>query len=283
MTQRRPLGVQFFSAAVAVIALLSFSDFARASGDETPSQTLERFFGHPVSLRRPAELGRTQPKAATGVAASFKGHGWWWNPSEPGTWYAFEAQGDKGFFSALAFDPASGAPRWTVSTAVFDGVGYSGRLVESGGGQPLYSLAIGAAQATADVGGVTIRFSENSGTISLSPNSGPTRTVQVVRYPFGGTGPADNSVAVSGKSPEAGYWWNAAQPGRLFIIEAQGDKLFVGSLHYQKPFALDKLFVGTPSNRGYADQPTVYDGNAAGIPIWNTAVLDKTSDGIFML
>lgn len=177
----------------------------------------------------------TETKAA--AADTFTQSGWYWNPSESGTGFFFEAQGDRGFTGFFMYEEGTGKAIWYTATGAFaannDGTfSFTGTLQRYRGGQAATSTAYTAPVAT-NLGAVSIRFNGVNATVSL-----PGRTMSATRYDFAGI-----SVAATISQPETGWYWNPLESGRGYAIEVQNNQAFVVMFHY----------------------------NADGSPTWNTA------------
>lgn len=186
---------------------------------------------------------RAQVMAAPAFAPE---NGWWWNPDEPGQGFAIEAIGNDTLFASTLVYDTDGTPVWYVTEAKWNGVAFAGELQVHGGGQTLE----GAFQPTAPVrtaGRAVFDFdSAASGTLTWSGGRTPIR-----RYTVG---------PVVG-SPELGtrggsWWFNGAERGRGFFMEARNGTLFMLAAVYdetgrpvwytaQGPMVSPTLFEGT--------------------------------------
>ncbi|KAF0811530.1 hypothetical protein IGB42_03987 [Andreprevotia sp. IGB-42] len=158
--------------------------------------------------------------------AAFTANGWYWNPSESGTGFMFEAQGNAGFVAFFLYDD-SGKPVWYVSSGQITDNGnnayrFNGTLQYYRNGQPAGSTVYKTPTAST-VGNVRIDFAA-SGLATLYL---PSRTQQVTRFDFAGIG-----VAASRTQPETGWYWNPAEGGRGYAIEVQNNRVFLAMFHY---------------------------------------------------
>jgi len=165
--------------------------------------------------------------ASSSLAAAPE-NGWWWNPSESGSGYAIERQGNSIFMAAFLYE-TSGAATWyaTLLTLQPDG-SYKGDMTRYVGGKSLlgpYKPAIPTtivATATAsfpkpDTGAMTIAF----------PNGAANRTIPISRFAFGSP-----SFEPSKGSFQSGWWWNDLESGTGYFIEVQGSNAFIASFMY---------------------------------------------------
>ena len=147
---------------------LSMSTASRATlSTETASIGLERFAfasGGPAADR-----------------ASFVPEtGWWWTPSEPGTGYAIEVQGNQMMLGIAHFD-ADGSPRWSLAMgAMADACLFEGTAVSYVGGQAL-GQSYRPPTATSETGRVSVTFSDATHATVLLPGG---RKVAIERFPF---------------------------------------------------------------------------------------------------
>jgi hypothetical protein len=166
-----------------------------------------------------------QPKA---TLPSFTGHGWWWNPAEPGTGFAFEVQGTQAFVAFFMYDQFTGSPVWYASFGTFNGTTFTGNLQSFKNGMPVAATVFKPAALDATQGPVTIVFSSATNGRVTFPGG---RTQVVERYNF--VAPvAGEPTPVRTNKPEAGWWWNQDEPGRGYAIERQGNDIFLAAFHY---------------------------------------------------
>ncbi len=169
------------------------------------------------------------PKAGTAatVADSFRGNGWWWNPAEPGTGFAFEAQGNQGFVAFFLYEQASGLPTWYAAWGSFDGVSFVGSLNSYRGGQAASSSVYTPVTLYEAPGQVRITFSSGVNAQVSLPGG---RVFSATRYVFRDAGllrPAGTT------QPEAGWWWNPNEGGRGYALEVQDNQIFLAMFHYR--------------------------------------------------
>jgi len=149
--------------------------------------------------------------------------GWWWNPAEPGRGFLIDRSGSQILVGALAYE-ADGRASWYLSAGDLRcGADFTGVLVAYGGGQTLNGR-FRKASLTRDAGQIGIRFhSPTQATLTLPG----TRTVPLERYRLDGTGDAEFE-------PEAGWWWNPAEPGRGFAVEVRGGSMLLTAAVYDE-------------------------------------------------
>jgi serine protease len=143
--------------------------------------------------------------------------GWWWNPAESGRGFFLEKNGNTLFMAAYYFEP-DGRPTWFTSAGPMNGNTFNAQALTVRNGQTLEGDYRAPAPAVA-IGPVAITFgSANEATMRW-----PGGTTPLSSFAFGGTGTI---------SAESGWWWNAAESGRGFSIEVQGNTLFVAGFIY---------------------------------------------------
>ena len=147
--------------------------------------------------------------------------GWWWNPDEPGRGFLVDRSGDQLIVGTLAYE-ADRRASWYLSTGSLRcGADFNGTLVAYGGGQTL-SGRFRKASATRDAGRIAIRFvSPTQATLTLPGG----RAIPLERYRLDGGGEA-------GFEPEAGWWWNPAEPGRGFAVEIRNGAVLLTAAAY---------------------------------------------------
>ncbi len=200
--------------------------FYRSFTDTEPFRPQEK-------SERASSVGLPEPPT------SFTGHGWYWNPLEPGTGVFVEAQGDRAFVGVFLYDTA-GDPIWHVAegTLVQSGRNYvfDGMLKTYRGGQALDSVRW--TQPTgSDVGPLKIRFVGGntisnygalfSGVVELPGG----RFMPIRRFPIDETSKPAVDLTTN-RSSETGWFWDPSAGGRGWAIEAQGDKAFMVIYHY---------------------------------------------------
>ena len=87
--------------------------------------------------------GPAEDVAAKADVSTFKANGIWWNPSESGSGFFFEAQGATGVVTFYAYE-TSGRPVWYSAAGPFTGSAdgkfqFNGTLLRCSGGQPASS------------------------------------------------------------------------------------------------------------------------------------------------
>ena len=154
--------------------------------------------------------------------------GWWWNVSEPGRGFAIEQRGNKIFLGGFYYD-TGGAAAWSVSTLTQQSDGsYNGILERYTNGQSLngaFRLATGV-----KIADVVLTFTTASvGALQVRSVGGTASTIALQRFPI--SSPA--AFADPSASFENGWWWNAAEPGRGYFLEVQGNQAFVSMFAYE--------------------------------------------------
>lgn len=178
-----------------------------------------------VFTSEPASL--SLPRAIVQVAAADEEFlpeaGWWWNPAEPGRGFILERSGDRLLVGALAYE-ADGRASWSLAVGRTQCEReFGGTLVAYSGGQTLTGRHRKAV-AAGNIGPIELRFSSPARAIMVLPGG---RTIALERYRLGGTAP-------SSFQPEAGWWWNPAEPGRGFGIEVRGGAMLLTGAMYDE-------------------------------------------------
>jgi hypothetical protein len=146
--------------------------------------------------------------------------GWWWNPDESGRGFFVESHDGITFIGAYLYDN-DGHALWLVAGGENDDAyNYTGPLYMQSGGETLLGDYVAPAAPVA-VGNITVHFADDThGTVTW-----PGGVVQIQRQTFGaGDTPFE---------PQAGWWWNADEPGTGYSLEVQGQYLFVVGFMYE--------------------------------------------------
>jgi len=106
--------------------------------------------------------------------------GWWWTPSEGGTGYAIEVQGNRLMLGVFHYD-SDGSSRWSISMATMTSPHvFEGTLVSYRGGQAL-GQSFREPDSATQTGHITVMFSDTTHAIVLLPGG---RQVLIERYRF---------------------------------------------------------------------------------------------------
>jgi hypothetical protein len=220
------------------------------------------------------------PLAKVGSTDGFTGNGWWWNAAEPGTGFAFEAQGESAFVAFFLYDQASGLPTWYAAWGGFDGTRFSGALQSYRGGQSAFSSVYSAASVADSPGQVTIDFA-GPGSAQVALPGG--RRFAASRYEFMSQGLLRTAGSAQ---PESGWWWNRNEGGRGYALEVQNNRLFLAMFHYRANGQADWHIVNTPiapDGRFSGDFQAVRGGQSL-TGAWRVATLgpvEGTLSGVF--
>ena len=188
---------------------------------------------------------------AAPLVGSFAANGWYWNPSEGGTGFMFEAQGHRGFVAFFMYEETTGKPIWYAAYGAFAAGAAAGQFSFTGdlrvyrGGQAV-SAGLYTSPTWTSVGPVSIAFTGNQAQVQLPGG----RRIAGERYVIDGSNYNFASpVAPNQSQPEVGWYWNPAEGGRGYGIEVQNNKIFMAMFHYN----LD----GSPTwNVAQGDLPT---------------------------
>jgi hypothetical protein len=169
----------------------------------------------------PVNLAANKQKADV---RSFTGHGVYWVPSEPGTGFFFEAQGDVAIVTFYMYE-SNGRPVWYSAFGSFsDGGGskfeFSGELQRFSGGQRDSSTLVKAPTSTS-MGAVSITFNGDNASVRL-----PQRNFNAEKFYKAG------QPGAAARQPETGIYWNPSESGRGYTIEVSGGVAAVGYFHY---------------------------------------------------
>ncbi len=143
--------------------------------------------------------------------------GWWWNAAESGRGFFIEKRGDSLFMAGYYYE-ADGRSTWFTSSGSFTSNVFTGRATTLKNGQTLEGNYV-APQPGADLGGITLTFTDASTATMVWPGG----TTPITTFVFGGNG---------GGTGENGWWWNAGESGRGYSIEVQGNSLFMVGFMY---------------------------------------------------
>lgn len=169
--------------------------------------------------------------------------GWWWNPAESGRGFSLEVSGNAAFLAAFLYD-ASGRASWLAAAGALrpDG-GFAAPLTAWRDGQTLTG-AYRAPQAADSPGAVDLRCSQADRCTLTWPGG----TLPIERYRWNAGSPAVNA-------PATGWWWNQAESGRGFFLEAQGSALFATAYLYDEAGAPLWLLTTGTLGSGTASDP----------------------------
>jgi hypothetical protein len=205
--------------------------------------------------------------------------GWWWNPQQGGRSFSIETSGKNLFMATYLYD-ASGRSTWHVAAGPtsLDGTVFSGQLLSFGGGVPLGG-AYRPNTRLPDAGPISLTFDDSEHGTLVWPGG----TVALQRYAFGANGTTTTPLA---NQPESGWWWGgAADSGRGFFIEWQGNRAFLAGYMYDdagnatwyvadSPVTNAQTFSGTwlqfangQTLTGPYRVPTLVNGNVAPVTI----------------
>jgi serine protease len=143
--------------------------------------------------------------------------GWWWNASESGRGFFLEKRGNTLFIAAYYYEP-DGRATWFTAAGAMTGNTFEAVANTLRGGQTLEGN-YRAPGATTSIGTVSINFSANGASTMRWPGG----TTPLSTFIYGGAGTM---------AAESGWWWNAAESGRGFSIEVQGNTLFMVGFLY---------------------------------------------------
>ena len=155
-------------------------------------------------------------------------NGWWWNPTESGSGYAIERQGNSLFMAAFLYE-TTGAATWYATGLTLQPDGsYKGDMTRYLGGKSLLG-PYKAPTSTSVVATATLAFTDPfSGVMKITfPNGSPTRTVPITRFAFGSP-----SFDPSNGTFQNSWWWNDQESGTGYFIEVQGNSAFIASFMY---------------------------------------------------
>jgi hypothetical protein len=138
--------------------------------------------------------------------------GWWWNPAQAGRGLFIENQGNTLYLAAFLYTE-DGRATWTVATlSATSATQYNGTLQSFGGGQTLTGAWTANTLTAANLGAVRIdEIDARHATLTW-----PGGVVAIERLALVPGGP---TLPRPAGTPETGWWWNPAEPGRGFGIE----------------------------------------------------------------
>jgi Astacin (Peptidase family M12A) len=145
--------------------------------------------------------------------------GWWWNAAESGRGFFIEKRGANLFMAGYYYE-ADGRATWFTAAGAMSGSTFSGDMTVFRGGQSLTG-AYRAPNPGTSPGRVTLSF----GTASSATLTWPGGVTALTRFAFGSGGAG---------LPENGWWWNAAESGRGYSIEIQGNAIFMVGFMYDE-------------------------------------------------
>lgn len=175
--------------------------------------------------------------------------GWWYVADQGGRGYSIEFRSGRLYFAGYLYDTDGSAVWYVSSGAMASATTYAGPLQKFTGGQTLTG-AYTAPTMTGAVGMVGLAFTSDT-TAVLDLNG---QSFNLVRYEFTPGGVAAGPAA---GMPETGWYWNPAEGGRGYFIEAQGDQVFFGAFMYRGDGAPIWYYFGAPAAVNAAGAATV--------------------------
>jgi hypothetical protein len=185
--------------------------------------------------------------------------GFWFNPNEPGRGFTLEQQGSLVFVATFLYDSSGRTTWYAVGPGPLLGDTLTGQLTPFSGNATLFTAGT-RTTAGSPAGSFTVEFTSDTTAILQWPGG----TVNLQHFDFL---PAGVDTTPSPLAPESGYWWSPSEPGRGYMIEAQGTQLYVAGYMYDTqgnpvwyasgPSAL----VATGNGPGYFLSPWVQFGN----------------------
>ena len=150
--------------------------------------------------------------------------GWYWNPAEGGRGFFIERQQDRFFMAGFHYD-TDGRAIWFTAQGNVVGSLLRSPMSMFRDGQSLTG-AYRAPGPLPSPGDLMIDF---AGTADRATMTWPGGTVALQRFGF-----TTNSVVAPPQpgAPQSGWWWNAAESGRGFALEFQGDAIFGAGFLY---------------------------------------------------
>jgi alpha-tubulin suppressor-like RCC1 family protein len=191
--------------------------------------------------------------------------GYWWNPAEGGRGYTIEQNTTTGnvFFATYLYT-AGGSPVWyAAGPAAMSGSTFSAPLEAFSGGQTLTGNYQTPTQG-ASPGNVSITFTDATDATLTWPGG----TIPITRYPIV---PGGLTATPPATQPQAGYWWNPAEGGRGYTIEAQSNTVFVAAYMYDN----------SGNAVWYAAGPAALTGGNAYVGNWTTYTGGQTLTGSY--
>jgi len=184
----------------------------------------------------------------TSRAITTPANGWWYNPMDPGTFYALEAENGVVRLASLTYS-AQGDPQWSLARCIQIVPGtYVGAAEQYFGGRALNH----APTPPTGIGdGPTAKLVFASPTIATLHIGA--QNIPIQRYQF-----SDQWASPMLNAPRTGWWDQPSQSGRGYFLEVQGNSLFLGGLIYNSS--------GQPSwfsSTGRVDPTGHFSGNVS--------------------
>ncbi len=152
--------------------------------------------------------------------------GWYWDDTAGGQGFGIEILNGRLFIGGFLYD-AQGNPIWFVANGALaaNGTDFVADMQEWQGGQTLTGSYRPPTQI-ASPGTINLSWTSNTQLVMRWP--GGLKTLK--RYPIpGGPGAA---AGPSAGMPQRGWWWNAGEAGRGYMLEVQGSQLFMTGFMY---------------------------------------------------
>lgn len=150
--------------------------------------------------------------------------GWYWNPAEGGRGFFIERQQNRYFMAGFHYD-SDGRAIWFTAQGDVIGSLLRSPMSMFRDGQSL----TGTYRAPVPLPSPGDLMLDFAGTSDRATMTWPGGTVALQRFGF-----TTNSVVAPPQAgaPQSGWWWNAAESGRGFALEFQGDAIFGAGFLY---------------------------------------------------
>ena len=160
-------------------------------------------------------------------AASAAGNtGWWWNADESGWGISWQEDGDVGYLCWYLYGDGGIDVWYSAIMCRTNGDTFTGNLLNYDG----WALENGfdannvpSADEAEEIGEITISFNGNSGTVDVTGVARATVHKDITKVFTGAADPRDID----------GWWYDPAQNGIGWFIEANGEQLFLGWYNFR--------------------------------------------------
>lgn len=231
-----------------------------------------------------AQTGTYSLSMSSAAAPPLPQTGWWWSQTEGGQGFGIEILNGRLFIGGFLYN-ADGTPLWFVSNGRLNTEGnYAGNLTQYTGGQTLTGAFVTPTLTTPSVGLIDITFTSATTATMRWRLTGEAliTTKQLSRFPIAG-GPV---IAPAAGMPERGWYVSPGEDGRGWMLEVQGNQLFMAGFMYGsdgKPIWY--LSTGPMSSTGaYSGNWSTYGNGQTYTSVWaQTTVQTNANAGSVIL
>lgn len=150
--------------------------------------------------------------------------GWWWSATEPGQGFGIEIKKNRLFMGGFLYDDV-GKPTWFLTAGELEALGskFKGTIVQYYGGQTLTGPHKPLTSIT-DHGDISITFTSATTATMVWPGG----TKMLSRFPIA----SGTVLEPAAGMPARGWYENLEEGGRGWMLEVQGNQMFIAGFMY---------------------------------------------------